>query len=243
MTKGISDDAQFFYFKDFKLYNPDSVFRINTDGVLLAAWCALQGNEKVLDLGTGTGVISFILSYRYAGIEVHSIDDNAAAISCLRKSQNLNTGFDNISSECISFFDFDLDLHRVDHIISNPPFFNDGTLPRSDIHQSAKHNFSFSAFWKKVGSTRNKAGKISMILPYETAESFISQGSAYSYTVERRRQVIKESGIPIRLLFTMSCDTEDRDTLVEDDLLIQNGGNRTYTEEYKALTKDLYLNF
>ena len=54
--------------------------KIGTDGVLLGAWAQLSETCKtVLDIGTGTGLLSLMLAQRYAQISLHAIEIDAAA--------------------------------------------------------------------------------------------------------------------------------------------------------------------
>ncbi len=53
-----------FNFKEFKVKQEYSAFKVGTDGVLLGAWCDLSSVMNVLDIGTGTGLIALMLAQR-----------------------------------------------------------------------------------------------------------------------------------------------------------------------------------
>ena len=53
-----------FDFKQFRVWQEKAAFRVGTDGVLLGAWVNLSGAERILDIGTGTGLISLMAAQR-----------------------------------------------------------------------------------------------------------------------------------------------------------------------------------
>ena len=56
-----------FKFKKFEVLQENSAMKVNTDGVLLGAWLTITGNEgRMLDVGTGTGVIALMAAQRFA---------------------------------------------------------------------------------------------------------------------------------------------------------------------------------
>ena len=73
--------SPFFQFQQFSVRQRDSAMKIGTDGVLLGAWSNIDAQaKKVLDIGTGTGLIALMLAQRFPLIEIDAIEmDQAAA--------------------------------------------------------------------------------------------------------------------------------------------------------------------
>ncbi len=69
-----------FQFKQFTVDQSGCAMKINTDGVLLGALAEAYGEERILDIGTGTGVIALMLAQRFtrARIDAVEIDQLAA---------------------------------------------------------------------------------------------------------------------------------------------------------------------
>jgi tRNA1Val (adenine37-N6)-methyltransferase len=69
-----------FHFKEFKIDQSDCAMKVNTDGVLLAALVQAKNPQRILDVGTGTGLISLMLAQRFetASIDAVEIDEKAA---------------------------------------------------------------------------------------------------------------------------------------------------------------------
>ena len=52
----------FFSFKQFTVYHDRCAMKVGTDGVLLGAWTDIAGVRRILDIGTGTGLIALMLA-------------------------------------------------------------------------------------------------------------------------------------------------------------------------------------
>ncbi len=236
------EESDLFRFKQFVVYNPRNVFRVNTDGVLLGAWCDIRHSRHVLDLGCGTGVIALMLYQRNPKLKLTAIDNNKDAISASKVSLGLNN-IKDIALQHTSFYDVDIEKLSCDHIISNPPFFLDGSLPTEEVLHNAKHNFSFEDMMHKLHALCSKPRYISMIMPPDTFTHYIDLAMSIGYRLVRKRQVVDKQNVPIRILSTIEYRPDNDCQIIEPNLLIQTGKNRNYTTDYKELTKDFYLNF
>ncbi|RZJ31001.1 MAG: methyltransferase domain-containing protein [Chryseobacterium sp.] len=70
-----------FKFKQFEIQQSADVFRVGTDGVLLGALVNVDAAENVLEVGTGTGLISLMLSQRNLNADFSGIDINEEAVN------------------------------------------------------------------------------------------------------------------------------------------------------------------
>ena len=77
-----------FHFKQFSIFQDKNVFRVGTDGVLLGALAACEAASKVLEVGTGTGLISLMTAQRNPRTEILALDINEKAVELA--GQNFN---------------------------------------------------------------------------------------------------------------------------------------------------------
>ena len=70
----------FFRFKRFKINHDRCAMKVGTDGVLLGAWGCVDGH-RILDIGTGSGLIALMAAQRNPDAEVLGIDIDEGAIS------------------------------------------------------------------------------------------------------------------------------------------------------------------
>lgn len=164
--------SSIFHFKQFMINQANSAMKVNTDGVLLASLADFMNPAKILDVGTGTGLIALMLAQKYKSAIIHAveIDQNAA-----------NTARDNFSNSSFSnrvkLFHSSIKDHFVntsehyDLIISNPPFFIDSLSSRNPRKGLARHTdlAFFDLLLTESVKHLNQSGHLCIILPLKSA--------------------------------------------------------------------------
>ncbi len=105
--------------KSVRLLQPEGGFRPGLDSVMLAAACPAIAKETVLDAGCGVGSAGLCLKHRVPDIQLRGVDSDQIYIDLAR--QNGKTS----SFDCVSIQNYRPE-HCFDHIICNPPFYEDG---------------------------------------------------------------------------------------------------------------------
>jgi tRNA1Val (adenine37-N6)-methyltransferase len=161
-----------FQFKEFKIDQSDCAMKVNTDGVLLAALVQSENPQKILDIGTGTGLIALMLAQRFknaiiAAVEIDGKAANRAEMNFIESPFSDRLKLFNSSME-----DFYLHTNeRFDLIISNPPFFINSLKSEDALKGIAKHtNQVFFENLLFLSESKLKPnGCLVMILPIETS--------------------------------------------------------------------------
>jgi tRNA1Val (adenine37-N6)-methyltransferase len=107
----------YFKFKEFTVNQKDSAMRVNTDGVLLGAWMRLfSSDRRLLDVGTGTGVIALMAAQRLEKIKseagqnsnflIYGIDNDESSCNEAKINFENSEWRDNIIAEDIDFQQF-----------------------------------------------------------------------------------------------------------------------------------------
>ena len=239
-------DKDYFYFKNFRLRNRDAALKINTDGVLLAAWADTQESESLLDVGTAGGVIAFILAYRNPQCKLTGIDICTMSIDEANYNKSINEPTLDINFIEQSLQEHSLSNISYDHIVSNPPFFDVdlSSITKDETpKQKAKHSYNLSLEELLDCSQKllNIKGKLSIIIDYRDEDKLKTIFQKHNFIISRILRVSgKPSHLPNRLLLELVKTTIG--SIKENSISIRNE-NGSYTEEYKAMTKDWYLNF
>lgn len=175
--------------------------KVGTDGVLLGAWA--QGGRRILDIGSGTGLISLMMAQRFPEAEVVGIDMDADACGQARENVMASPFRDRVEIECCRLQDFggtseaaealetaeDLKSAGVfDAIVSNPPFFVDSLKNPDSKRTMARHTDSlpFRDLFAGVKRLLSDDGIFSAIVPVEVVEQFVAESCILGFYLIRK---------------------------------------------------------
>ena len=114
--------SSIFKFKQFEIDQTGCAMKVNTDGVLLGAMVNHHTPMRILDIGTGTGVIALMFAQRFPGAIIHAIEIDQQASETAKKNFQFSVFNDRLSVENIALEQYN-SVERFDLIVSNPPFF------------------------------------------------------------------------------------------------------------------------
>ena len=232
----------YFNFKQFTIYQDKSAFKVGTDGVLLGAYTDVTGVNRILDIGSGTGLISIMLAQRCeAEITAIEPDDESYIQTCENVSRC--DWHERIKVEHTDLQNLNQVQGKFDLIVTNPPFFSD-SLKSPDLRKSfARHTDSLTSdgILEGVSKLLEDEGRLQLILPYVEGNVFIAEANKYGLYCNN---ILKIKPLPSseirRLILTFS---KNQIKPAESFLTIEHGRRHEFTEEYKNLTKEFYLKF
>ena len=228
-----------FRFKQFAVKNDLTAMKVGTDGVLLGAWCPVGGARRVLDVGTGCGVIALMIAQRNATAVIDAIDIDDDAIGEAEYNFANSPWGERLTARHEDFNSMD-GSERYDLIVSNPPYFTNGVLPTGDARTMARHTGSLTYSQLIEGAARllTYDGSLALISPTD-AEGLIIEAAAFaSLPVRHLTRVIPTEGAePKRTLWQL---TRRAIPYREEEMTIASSDG-TFTSEYIALTGDFYL--
>jgi tRNA1(Val) A37 N6-methylase TrmN6 len=107
-----------------KVKQDRSGYRFSIDSILLACYAKLRPGDKVLDLGTGCGIVSLILAYREPNLKIFGIEvqKELADIAGSNVEENHMGDIINILCKDMKELKNDMISGPVDLIVSNPPY-------------------------------------------------------------------------------------------------------------------------
>ena len=231
----------FFNFKQFTVYQDKCAMKVGIDGVLLGAWAPVEEAQKILDIGTGTGLIALMLAQR-SKAEILGIDiDNKAFLQATENIKNApwSNRITLIENSIQEFSEST--TKRFDLIVSNPPYFVDSFKSPSESRTKARHtdfllHEDLIICSKRLLTTK---GRICLILPVIEGLRCIDFGERLGLFCSKLVKVIPKPGaVPKRILIEFSQFYSKK---VEYELLIETENRHSYSEEFTQLAKDFYI--
>ena len=237
--------SKIFTFKQFKVEHELSAQKVGTDGVLLGAWTPIAANSKnILDIGTGSGLIALMLAQRSSSesfIDAIDIDE----LACQQAIKN----FDNSNwREKLKVYHTSLQYFqpekRYDLIVCNPPFFSNSLQPENISRTQARHDDSLTLndLFFHVKRILKMEGKFSIIFPFERKTELIKIAANNQFFPSSICNVKGNENTTPKRVIILFQHTKNIIDCKEEELIIEVSRNN-YTEAYKNLTKDFYLNF
>lgn len=231
-----------FRFKQFSVDDSLSAMKIGTDGVLLGAWARVEGCRSILDVGTGTGLIALMAAQRNAEAHITAIDIDAMAAEEARLNAQHSPWAHRITVLRADVRSFVTDA-KFDHIVSNPPYFND-SLRSPDVARSTARHTDTLGYAELVALAERmlcEGGRLSVVLPADCAPRFRREAFGRLWLSRQTDVVTREGEEPKRSLMEFVLASEPM--MPRCNSLTIHRCDGTYTEEYRHLTEDFYLAF
>lgn len=231
-----------FKFKQFEISDQSSAMKIGTDGVLLGAWAFERYSPShIVDVGSGSGLISLMLAQRFPSAKISAIEIDQFAYLESRKNIDLSPWANRIDTFNCDFKNF-ISHIPVDAIVSNPPFFDEPFTAPDSQRAMARHQATLSPIALIEFATWHLSdqGILSMIVPAKHEDELI-----YLATVNRLdcNAVIyvksNQYRPPFRVLIEFTKGHSS--TFKRQTLIIKDKDKNHYTTAYQDLTKDFYL--
>lgn len=168
--------------KQFSVSQGQAAMKVNTDAVLLGAWADVSAGTKILDIGTGTGILALMAAQRAATAKVYAVEVDADAAGEAAENAANSPFTDRITVLNLSIQEFaktEGAAASFDVIICNPPFFDDKKHLLADADDYARQIaratvlLPFAELLPITALLLTPTGKASFVIPVSAEADFV----------------------------------------------------------------------
>ncbi len=231
----------YFRFKQFTIHQDKCAMKASTDACIAGAWTELpQGAKRVLDIGTGTGLLALMLAQKYPDIIIDAIElDAEAAAQAVENTKSSSWGNRiNIIQGDATIYPF---TPAYDFVITNPPFFNNSLLSITDSRNIARHTLSlnYQSLFDILDNCLNEPGMASVLLPYTEHRQWEKLLQDNNWHIVKKLLIHPGEDKPANRVVSI-CSRNSSIICTEEHLYIRNS-NGDYTDVFQQLMYPYYL--
>lgn len=233
----------YFSFKQFTIHQDRCAMKVCTDACLFGAWVADKigtdtSTRNILDIGTGTGLLSLMLAQKTnAAIEAAELDKEAA----LQAAENFSASpwKERLQVFETGIHDFN-PAKQYDCIISNPPFFEDDLRSENAAKNAAKHDttLTLDELIRQVKRLLKEDGTACILVPFHRTaylEKLVTDNGFFIHEKLLVKQSVGHHYFRSQLIFSRQPKE-----MVTDEIFIHDE-QRQYSTRFTALLKNYYL--
>jgi tRNA1Val (adenine37-N6)-methyltransferase len=190
-----------FYHGRIRVLQTKKGYRFSVDAPLLADFIRTRAEDEALELGTGNGIISLLLSVKPFK-RITAVEIQAGLAGLARRNVELNGLRERIEIVEADFRAYEPG-RRFDLVFSNPPYIRKATgfLSRSAEKSAAKHELhgDIRDALKKTGDWLAPGGRACFVYPEKRRADFLAAARECGLSVRRLRFVHAREGEPPNL--------------------------------------------
>jgi tRNA1Val (adenine37-N6)-methyltransferase len=230
-----------FQFRQFTVHQDRCAMKVGTDGTLLGAWASLGVPDgRILDIGTGTGLIALMMAQRFPKSHVTAIDIDTEAVGQARENVVSSPFSERIRVEQADVRSFQSD-GLYDAIVSNPPYFSHALECPDSQRTMARHttSLSYESLMSSAYHLLSEEGRFSVIIPDDFNQDFVAEAYLQGFFQTRlcmvRTTLLKR---PRRYLIEFRKHPVKQVDMYEGIIELSPS---VRSQWYQSLTQDFYI--
>ena len=228
-----------FLFKQFEVAHDKCVFKVGTDSILLGSWITGE-YRSVADLGSGCGLLALMCAQKFENAQVLGVEFDELSflqsVANAKKSpwaNRIGVSFEDIRK---------MDGRTFDLIISNPPYF-ERQVESPDVRKNKarqESHLSILELFEAANRISHSVSTVAVVFPYARRQNLIESSQRCGWHLREELRVETHPGKQVKLILAKFVKAESEPWL--EYLCIMNASGE-YSPEFKALTKDFYLDY
>jgi tRNA1Val (adenine37-N6)-methyltransferase len=234
----------YFQFQQFRIEQAPCAMKVSTDACLLGAAADLSGATRLLDVGTGTGLLALMVAQRHPTVEIEAVEIDAAAARQAAANVAASPWAGRIRVQALSLADYAATRPApFSHLICNPPFFRLSLRSPDAARSTARHadeaSLSFAELARFAAEFLLSEGRLTVLLPPPEMQHFAAEAQAAGLHLASRLAVRHRPGARVT---RQVCSFGLVPTpLVSSELSIHASAEAGYSAGFRALLAGFYL--
>ena len=232
-----------FKFKHFSVWQDQCAMKVCTDACLFGAIISPSPEvQNILDIGTGTGLLSLMLAQKFKG-SIEGVEINEDAFRQCESNFNNSPWSDQLSVHHLSIQNFAVSTtKKYDLIISNPPFYNNSLRSNNIARNTAMHTseLSFEDLLKAVVTLLSNKGEFIVMLPVYESQIIEELANKNGLFLFKELEVLNR---PDAKIFRKILWLKRQKCPIQKSRIFIKGTDDHYSEEFASLLHEYYLIF
>ncbi len=205
--------------------------------MVLGSICYWNNPKRLLDIGTGTGVLALMSAQRFDFKEIIGLEISKQAFIDAEINATANPFPSKITIVNQAVQEYQ-PQETFDAIISNPPFFENSQKNPNEHKSLARHteSLSFPELIQSIARLLTPEGKAWIIVPFESMENIIQLAKTADLFPSDLVTVFGKPNKPTRIILSFGKQTNE----IRSSSICIRTENGSYTDEYKVLTKEFH---
>lgn len=227
--------------------------KVGTDALLLATWASLDGACRILDAGTGCGIIALMAAQRAQQAVVVGVELEPEAVTQARDNAERSPFSDRVSiiaSSIQSFASQPLNQGGFDSFLINPPFFHGKPKSPDPARNLARHDDALPLQDLVVSARKllRERGQLQIVWPFDRWEELKEEARRAGFQLVRFATVQGRPETEVTRVLSQWCSSGNADVEPEKEVICieqgqRNDGPPRHTSRYKELLGDFVVDW
>jgi len=231
-----------FRFQQFAVRQTDSAMKVCTDATLFGAMAPLRGGERVLDIGTGTGLLA-LMAMQLGAARVTGVELNAQACAEAHHNFRHSPWAEDLTAVHAAIQDFSRErTQHYDLILCNPPFFTDHSKSGDPLRSQARHTdpLPHAELIACMARLLTGDGRCYLLLPSHGVARITDQAAYHGLHLRARTDLRGHARVPAKV---SAITLERQPGPVRTGLMTLYRAPREYTQESTRYLAPFLLRF
>lgn len=234
----------YFQFKQFRVEQGACAMKVSTDACVLGAVAAVEGATRILDIGTGTGLLALMVAQRNPVAHIEAVELDAAAAAQAAENFHLSPWRARLVLHAQPLAPFAATQPApFDCIICNPPFFRNSLRSphagRTTARHTAPDSLTFTELARFATDFLTPAGQLTVLLPPPEMQHFERAAAVAGLYPVTRLVVHHRPGS--KALRHITGFVRRVGIVREQPLFLHEGNEAAYSERFRELLAPFYL--